>query len=40
MNMDNTQLSIEKKLKWLNCKVSVVDAGTYRSDLFEVERIT
>ena len=40
MNMDRIQLSIEKKLKWLNCKVSVVDAGTYRSDLFEVERIT
>ena len=39
MNMDRIQLSIEKKLKWLNCKVSVVDVGTYRSNLFEVERI-
>ena len=39
MNMDRIQLSIEKKLKWLNCKVSVVDASTDRSKLFEVERM-
>lgn len=38
--MQRIQESIEKKLKWLNCKVSVVDASTYRSNLFEVERMT
>lgn len=37
--MQRIQESIEKKLKWLNCKVSVVDASTYRSKLFEVERM-
>ena len=40
MNMDRIQSSIEKKLKWLNCKVSVVDASTYRSSMFEVERMS
>ena len=39
MQMGRIQSSIEKKLKWLNCKVSVVDASTYRSSLFEVERM-
>ena len=37
--MQRIQESIEKKLKWLNCKVSVVDDSTYRSKLFEVERM-
>lgn len=40
MQMTRIQESVEKKLKWLNCRVSVVDLDTYRERIFRVERIT
>lgn len=39
MNMSSIQASIEKKLRWLNCSVSVVDSNTYREKFFQVQRI-
>lgn len=36
MIMEGLQRSISKKLKWLNCKVSVVDSYTYNSRFFKI----
>lgn len=37
MIMQDLQNSMNKKLKWINCRVSVVDSDTYNSMLFQVE---
>ena len=37
MIMQDLQNSMNKKLKWINCRVSVVDSNTYNSMLFQVE---
>lgn len=34
--MKSLQDSINKKLKWLNCQVSVVDSGTYDPKIFQI----
>lgn len=36
MLMRELQTSIQRKLRWLNCSVSVVDSSTYPSRLFQV----
>ena len=36
MIMSALQKSMEEKLKWLNCKVSVVDSETYNPKIFEI----
>ena len=40
MIMKRLQDSINKKLSWLNCRVSVVDSDTYNEKYFSVEKIT
>lgn len=40
MIMKRLQDSINKKLSWLNCRVSVVDSDTYNERYFKVEKIT
>lgn len=37
--MSEIQKSLKEKLKWLECKVSVVDINTYRKNFFEIKRI-
>lgn len=39
MIMSEIQKSLKEKLKWLECKVSVVDINTYRKNFFEIKRI-
>ncbi len=39
MIMKRLRESIEKKLKWLNCQVLVVDSDTYKGKFFKVEGI-
>lgn len=39
MIMKSISDSINKKLKWLNCKVLVVDMNTYKEKFFSVKRI-
>ena len=39
MIMSEIQKSLKEKLKWLECKVSVVDINTYRKIFFEIKRI-
>ena len=39
MIMHRIQENLEKKLKWLNCRISVEDICTYRKRLFSIERI-
>lgn len=34
MQMESLQVSLRKKLRWLNCTVSVVDSNTYNKKLF------
>ena len=34
MIMENLQRSMNTKMRWLNCKVSVVDSSTYNKDIF------
>ena len=34
MIMDELQRSMQTKLRWLNCKVSVVDTDTYNNKIF------
>lgn len=36
MIMKTLQDSMNKKLKWINCRVSVVDSDTYDSRLFQI----
>lgn len=36
MIMSDLQKSMDKKMKWLNCKVSVVDSDTYNRKIFEL----
>ena len=36
MIMTALQKSMQSKLKWLNCRVSVVDSETYHSKIFEI----
>ena len=36
--MSRIQDSIKKKLRWLNCKISVVDTKTYNNRYFEVKK--
>ena len=36
MIMKALQDSINKKLKWINCRVSVVDSDTYNTKLFQI----
>lgn len=36
MIMKALQDSIKKKLKWINCRVSVVDSDTYNTKLFQI----
>lgn len=38
MIMKEIQQSLKQKLKWLECKVSVVDIETYKERFFKVER--
>lgn len=38
MIMGEIQRSLKQKLKWLECKVSVVDMKTYKEKFFKVER--
>ena len=38
MIMKALQNSINKKLKWINCRVSVVDSDTYNTKLFQIVR--
>lgn len=38
MIMKSLQESIEKKLKWLDCRVSVVDSETYNHNLFKMTK--
>lgn len=37
MIMTDLQNSIRKKLRWLNCKVSVVDSNTYNKSHYKVD---
>lgn len=39
MIMYRIQQYLEKKLKWLNCRISVEDTSTYSKRLFSIERI-
>ncbi len=36
MIMDALQRSLKSKIKWLNCKVSVVDSDTYNERIFQI----
>lgn len=36
MIMNELQKSINRKLKWINCSVSVVDSDTYNSKIFKI----
>lgn len=36
MIMDSLQRSMNTKMRWLNCKVSVVDSSTYNKDIFQI----
>ena len=36
MIMENLQKSMNTKMRWLNCKVSVVDSDTYNKDIFQI----
>ena len=36
MIMENLQRSMNTKMRWLNCKVSVVDSSTYNKDIFQI----
>ena len=36
MIMENLQRSMNTKMRWLNCKVSVVDSSTYNKDIFPI----
>lgn len=36
MMMLNLQRSMETKMRWLNCKVSVVDSNTYNNKIFQI----
>lgn len=36
MIMNELQKSIKRKLKWINCRVSVVDSDTYNSKIFKI----
>lgn len=38
MIMEQLQRSMETKMRWLNCKVSVVDSNTYDKRLFLIEK--
>lgn len=38
MVMSGIQNSLRQKLKWMECKVSVVDLETYKNKFFEAER--
>ena len=34
--MENLQRSMNTKMRWLNCRVSVVDSSTYNKDIFQI----
>ena len=36
MIMNELQKSINRKLKWINCSVSVLDSDTYNSKIFKI----
>lgn len=36
MIMENLQKSMNTKMRWLNCRVSVVDSSTYNKDIFQI----
>ena len=36
MIMENLQRSMNTKMRWLNCRVSVVDSSTYNKDIFKI----
>ena len=36
MIMENLQRSMNTKMRWLNCRVSVVDSATYNKDIFQI----
>lgn len=36
MIMENLQRSMNTKMRWLNCKVSVVDSSTYNKNIFQI----
>lgn len=36
MIMSDLQRSINKKMRWMNCKVSVVDSSTYNKKIFQI----
>ena len=36
MILENLQRSMNTKMRWLNCKVSVVDSSTYNKDIFQI----
>ena len=36
MIMEKLQRSIRKKMRWLDCKVSVVDSDTYDKKIFMI----
>lgn len=38
MFMSDLEKKIKKKLKWLDCQVSVVDSDTYRKEIFSVQK--
>lgn len=39
MIMKELQDSINKKLRWINCRVSVVDSDTYDPRIFQIVRL-
>lgn len=36
MIMSDLQRSINSKMRWMNCKVSVVDSSTYNEKIFQI----
>lgn len=34
--MHGLQTSLQNKMRWLNCKVSVVDSSTYQNNIFQI----
>lgn len=36
MIMEDLQRSMNTKMRWLNCRVSVVDSATYNKDIFQI----
>lgn len=36
MIMENLQRSMNTKMRWLNCRVAVVDSSTYNKDIFQI----